>query len=95
MNNNLSFNDGWSFAEFPLDTPIEQMLDSDALKPVDIPHDWMIWHVNELYKDSIGNMVFVTAAKLKLKNSDLWTCGINYSWYKASQIAEEKTMSEI
>lgn len=48
-----------------------------------------------LYKDSIGNMVFITAAKLKLKNSDLWTCGINYSWYKAPQIAEEKTMSEI
>lgn len=48
-----------------------------------------------LYKDSFGNMVFVTAAKLKLENSDLWTCGINYSWYKASQIAEEKTMSEI
>lgn len=29
----------------------------------------------------------------RIVNKETW--GINYSWYKASQIAEEKTMSEI
>ena len=47
------------------------------------------------YKDLIGNMVFVTASKLKTKDSNLWTCGINYSWYKAPKVAEEKIMGEI
>ena len=54
MNNILSFNDGWSFAEFPLDTPVSEMLASDTLKPVEVPHDWMIWHVKDLYRDCIG-----------------------------------------
>ena len=47
------------------------------------------------FRDSIGNLVFVAVAKLKLSNSDRWSCGITYSWYKASQIAEEKALNDI
>ncbi len=44
------FNDGWLFAEIPLGTlPNEQ-----DYRPVDIPHDWQIWHVNDLYRTSDG-----------------------------------------
>ena len=63
------FNDGWQFAELPLDynsmfkdgNPIlfnpEQFYD-DATKQdfesVRIPHDWQIHHVSDLYKNSVG-----------------------------------------
>lgn len=48
------FNNGWYFSEFELNTPFENMNSSDILSPVELPHDWMIWHVKDLYKDSIG-----------------------------------------
>lgn len=48
------FNDKWEFAEFELGTSMETMINSDTFKPVDIPHDWMIYHVKDLYKNSIG-----------------------------------------
>ena len=48
------FNDGFSFAEFPLETPYEDMAKSDKFKPVCVPHDWMISDVGSLYRDSIG-----------------------------------------
>ncbi len=44
------FNDGWLFAEMPLGEPPGE---SDY-KPVDIPHDWQIWHVDDLYRTSDG-----------------------------------------
>ncbi len=47
------------------------------------------------YKDSLGNLVYVAVGKLNVKNSDLWACGITYSWYKAPQIAEEKVLNDI
>ena len=47
------------------------------------------------YKDYLGNLVFVAVGKLNVKNSDLWACGITYSWYKAPQIAEEKALNDI
>ena len=63
------FNDGWSFSEYEIDynsmykegkpilfTP-EQFLDKAeelTYKSVNIPHDWMIYHVNDLYKNSVG-----------------------------------------
>ena len=48
------FNDNWTFSEFPLGTSFEEMSGSTLLKSVDIPHDYMIWHVKELYKSEIG-----------------------------------------
>ncbi|MCR4727529.1 MAG: DUF4982 domain-containing protein [Lachnospiraceae bacterium] len=61
------FNDSWLFAEFPLNTPYSEMNESDLLCPVDVPHDWMIYHVKDLYKDSIGfykKAFHIKAAKL-------------------------------
>ena len=63
------FNDKWQFAELPLDydsmfkdgNPVlfnpQQFLDkagSLSYKSVDLPHDWMISHVKDLYKNSVG-----------------------------------------
>ncbi len=62
------FNDGWVFSEYELDpnsnyndkepilfTP-DQFYDNSktqTYKPVNIPHDWMIYHVKDLYKNSV------------------------------------------
>ena len=63
------FNDGWEFSELSLDESImykdgkpvlfspEQFFEQAAMQkyiPVKLPHDWQIWHVNELYKNSVG-----------------------------------------
>ncbi len=47
------FNKDWYFSELELNTSYADGLKS-TFKPVDIPHDWMIHHVNDLYKNSIG-----------------------------------------
>jgi len=47
------FNDSWSFSEFELGTSYETMV-SSSLYEVDLPHDWMIYHTSDLYKNSIG-----------------------------------------
>ncbi len=47
------FCDGWSFREAPLDTPYEDAL-SGEFTPVEIPHDYMIYDVNALYRDGEG-----------------------------------------
>ena len=44
------FNDGWLFAEMPLG----ELPKEGDYKPVDIPHDWQIWHVDDLYRTSDG-----------------------------------------
>ena len=63
------FNDGWVFSEFEIDytsmykdgNPIlftpDQFYENSktqTYKAVNITHDWMIYHVNELYKNSVG-----------------------------------------
>ena len=63
------FNDGWVFSEQEIDyqtmykddkailfTPDQFYEDSktQTYKSVSIPHDWMIYHVKELYKNSVG-----------------------------------------
>ncbi|MBR6308253.1 MAG: DUF4982 domain-containing protein [Lachnospiraceae bacterium] len=48
------FNNGWMFSEFELNTPFDKMINSPSLKTTNIPHDYMIWHVNDLYKSEIG-----------------------------------------
>ena len=63
------FNDNWEFSEIPLDndsmykdkepvlfTP-DQFLEAAKkaeYKNVRIPHDWMIHHTKDLYKNSVG-----------------------------------------
>ena len=63
------FNDNWVFSEYEIDydsmyddgepilfTPDQfySKANIQTYKPVNIPHDWMIWHVKDLYKNSIG-----------------------------------------
>ena len=63
------FNDGWQFAEIPLDEksmyqdgkPVLfnpenffEVSKSQNYKAIRVPHDWMIWHVKDLYKNSVG-----------------------------------------
>ena len=48
------FNDGWTFAKFPLGSSYEEMSGSDSFNPVSIPHDWMISNTEDLYENSIG-----------------------------------------
>ena len=54
MAEKLLWNNGWSFAELPLeeDSYIYPVL--AEWKPIDIPHDWMITNTHALYRDSIG-----------------------------------------
>ncbi len=63
------FNDGWVFAELPLDEssmyengkPILfcpdqffELADSQKYNSVNLPHDWQIYHVKDLYRSSVG-----------------------------------------
>lgn len=48
------FTDNWFFKEFELNTDYDTMNSCTDLQGVDIPHDWMIWHTGDLYKNSIG-----------------------------------------
>lgn len=54
------FNDGFTFAKYSLKASKEELLTGSSAHclstpaPVDIPHDWMIGQVNNLYEDSIG-----------------------------------------
>ena len=63
------FNDGWVFAELPIDessmydngkpilfSPDQffSLADSQKYNSVNIPHDWQIYHVSDLYKNSVG-----------------------------------------
>ena len=63
------FNDGWVFNEYEFDAssmykdnePIlftpDQFYDkskTQTYKAISIPHDWMIYHIKDLYKNSVG-----------------------------------------
>ncbi len=63
------FNDGWVFAELPLEEssmyedgkPILfcpdqffELADSQKYNSVNLPHDWQIYHVKDLYRSSVG-----------------------------------------
>ncbi|UOQ85112.1 glycoside hydrolase family 2 TIM barrel-domain containing protein [Gracilibacillus salinarum] len=47
----LLFNDNWLFAKTDVDVTNSSLPD---FKPVDIPHDWLIYDANQLYENSIG-----------------------------------------
>lgn len=56
MHKNL-FCDNWKFAKLPLGTDEKAILSSPGnigWKAVDIPHDWLIHQVNDLYEPSLG-----------------------------------------
>lgn len=47
------FNDNWSFAK--LDTGFEDIFNPNIQwKNIDVPHDWLIYDVNNLYESSLG-----------------------------------------
>lgn len=49
------WNDGWSFMKCPVDMSFTQAMKlKDEMKPVEIPHDWLIYDSNNLYEDSTG-----------------------------------------
>lgn len=54
------FNDNWSFGKYAPDASYEEILGGSVehqrtpFQPVDLPHDWMIYQVKNLYEDSIG-----------------------------------------
>lgn len=55
MNRKMLFNTGWQFAKTTLGVSYEQKEVWQAdLKPVALPHDWLIWQTDRLYEDSIG-----------------------------------------
>ncbi|MFX3634792.1 MAG: glycoside hydrolase family 2 TIM barrel-domain containing protein [Candidatus Pristimantibacillus sp.] len=51
MNRKVLFNDGWEFAKSNLNVTDYSGL---LFEPVNIPHDWLIYHTLDLYEDSIG-----------------------------------------
>lgn len=55
MNGKYSWNDGWSFLKTPVGTSyVEATARQEEFMPVDIPHDWLIYNVLNLYEDSTG-----------------------------------------
>lgn len=55
MNQKVLFNTGWQFSKTPLDVSYgrREVWQAD-LKPVALPHDWLIWQTDKLYEDGIG-----------------------------------------
>lgn len=55
MNRKVLFNTGWCFAKTALGVSYEQKeVWQMGLKPVALPHDWLIWQTDKLYEDGIG-----------------------------------------
>ncbi len=48
------FNDGWSFALLPVDSTFEDIKAGTEFKPVDLPHDWLIYDTENLYASGTG-----------------------------------------
>lgn len=48
------WNDGWSFRKTDTECSYEEAVNGGGWKRVDIPHDWLIWQVNDLYETSTG-----------------------------------------
>ncbi|MED3794377.1 glycoside hydrolase family 2 TIM barrel-domain containing protein [Niallia alba] len=51
MNRKMLFNDGWEFAKSGLEVTDSTHLE---FKPIDLPHDWLIYNTLDLYETSIG-----------------------------------------
>lgn len=49
------FNDNWEFVKTPYGTELEELNAwEEKFKPVDIPHDWLIYNTEALYETSTG-----------------------------------------
>ena len=49
------FNDKWVFTKQPLGQTLTEIhSDTIAWEPVDLPHDWLIYNVKNLYETSEG-----------------------------------------
>ena len=49
------FHEDWYFLELGVDSKIEDLWEKEnAFKQVNLPHDWQIYHADELYRDGIG-----------------------------------------
>lgn len=59
------FNDNWYFCKFPLETSMETICTNADWSLVDLPHDWMIYDVENLYEEA------VSCYKKTFKKSDL------------------------
>lgn len=55
MNQRILFNTGWQFTKTALGVSYEQKeVWQTGLRPVALPHDWLIWQTDKLYEDGIG-----------------------------------------
>lgn len=55
MTKRYLWNDGWEFKEVPLETRAEMLWkENEGWDPVDVPHDWLIYDAEELYRDGEG-----------------------------------------
>ena len=45
-------NDGWEFLKLSPGSSLETATQSNGWKPVDIPHDWLIWQHQNLYESA-------------------------------------------
>lgn len=49
------WNDNWMFCEKPLETPANEVWRNvNDWQPVDLPHDWLIYDAEDLYRDGEG-----------------------------------------
>ncbi|MFA9558510.1 glycoside hydrolase family 2 TIM barrel-domain containing protein [Evansella sp. AB-rgal1] len=51
LNKKVLFNDGWEFSKSSLGVSDHESL---HFKPIDVPHDWLIYNTLDLYENSIG-----------------------------------------
>ncbi|MBQ2184594.1 MAG: hypothetical protein II399_08135, partial [Lachnospiraceae bacterium] len=50
-----SFNDGWKFLEAGVDSTLSEVKERlDEFKSVQIPHDWLIYDSEDLYRNGRG-----------------------------------------
>ena len=45
-------NDQWEFLKLPLESTLEQAIESNGWTKVDLPHDWLIWQPGDLYESA-------------------------------------------
>lgn len=54
MRQELLINDQWQFAEMPLGTSLSQARENGKWQNIDVPHDWLIYDPNDLYRSGEG-----------------------------------------
>lgn len=54
INRTVNFDNGWEFVLLENGAGYDKAASSDGFKPVEIPHDWLIYDTNDLYKNGEG-----------------------------------------